>query len=216
MLADVLRRIDIRLREVNLSSTAASRQAGLTEDAIRNMRRALASGGRQGVSTRTISALAPVLKTTTGWLLEGVGDEAVGLVPIVGRVGADPEGRIAYADGQSTGDFVPLPPGGSDASIAVEVSGHSMRGWIEDGSLIYYEETRDPPSDDMLGDIVVVGLDTGEVLVKRLLRGSEEGRFDLESVSAPTRKDVRVAWAADITAIVPPKQARRIIRRGGA
>jgi SOS-response transcriptional repressor LexA len=216
MLDDVLTRIDKRLRAVNLSATAASRKAGLSEDAIRNLRRAVNEGKRQGVSTRTIAALAPVLHTSTGWLLDGIGSEADFAVPIVGRAGADAEGRIAYADGHDTGDSAPLPPGGSANAVAVEIAGHSMRGWIEDGSLIYYEETRDPPTDDMLGSIVVVGLDTGEVLVKRLLRGSVDGLFDLESVSGPTRRDARVLWAADVTAVIPPKQAQKIIRRGHA
>lgn len=136
------------------------------------------------------------------------------LVPIVGRVGADPDGRIAYAAGHETGDYAPIPQGGSEKSVGVEVRGHSMRGWIEDGSLIYYEDRSEPPDDDMLGSIVVAEIDTGEVVVKRLLRGSEPGTYDLESVAAPTRRNARILWAADITAIIPPKQARRIIRRG--
>jgi hypothetical protein len=60
--------------------------------------------------------------------------------------------------------------------------------------------------------VVVVELDTEEVLVKRLLRGSRAGLYDLESIAGPTRQDARLRWAAHITAIVPPFQARRIIR----
>jgi hypothetical protein len=66
----------------------------------------------------------------------------------------------------------------------------------------------------MLGQVVVVELDTGEVLVKRLLRGGAPGRFDLESLAGPTRRDARLRWAAHITAIVPPWQARRILLSG--
>jgi hypothetical protein len=62
---------------------------------------------------------------------------------------------------------------------------------------------------------VVVGVDTGEVLVKRLLRGTRKGLYDLESVAGPTRPDAKVLWAAHITAIIPPATARRIIIRGG-
>ena len=63
--------------------------------------------------------------------------------------------------------------------------------------------------------MVVVETDTDEVLVKRLLRGSEPGAYDLESIAGPTRHDARVRWAAHITAIIPPFQARRIIVREG-
>jgi hypothetical protein len=68
----------------------------------------------------------------------------------------------------------------------------------------------------MLGHVVVVETDTDEVLVKRLLRGSEPGVFDLESIAGPTRHDTRLRWAAHITAIIPPFQARRIIRSSAA
>lgn len=67
----------------------------------------------------------------------------------------------------------------------------------------------------MLGHVVVVEVDTDEVLVKRLLRGSRAGVYDLESLAGPTRHDARLRWAAHITAIVPPYQARRIIVRAG-
>ena len=87
-----------------------------------------------------------------------------------------------------------------------------MRGVADDGALIYFEDQRTPPSPDMLGHVVVVETDTDEVLVKRLLRGSKPGLYDLESVAGPVRQDARLRWAAHITAIIPPFQARRIIR----
>lgn len=90
-----------------------------------------------------------------------------------------------------------------------------MRGLADDGALIYFEDQRTPPTPDMLGQIVVVEMETDEVLVKRLLRGSEPGRYDLESLAGPTRHDARLRWAAHITAIIPPFQARRVLMRGG-
>jgi len=160
------------------------------------------------------------------WLYDGnaEGDDAafaVGerrpaeLVPVIGRVGADAEGAVLFATGQEVGDLVPVPPGGSQNAVALRIVGHSMRGLADDGGLIYFEDQRTPPSPDMLGQIVVVETDGDEVLVKRLLRGSRAGRFDLESIAGPTRHDCRLRWAAHITAIIPPYQARRIIRSGG-
>ena len=87
-----------------------------------------------------------------------------------------------------------------------------MRGVADDGALIYFEDQKTAPTADMLGHVVVVELDTEEVLVKRLLRGSRPGLYDLESIAGPTRQDARLRWAAHITAIIPPFQARRIIR----
>lgn len=138
----------------------------------------------------------------------------VPLLPISGKVGAAPDGRVLQAEGQGTGDFAPMLPGMSPDAIILEVDGISMRGVADNGGLIYYQDSKDPPTDDMLGQFVVVGLPSGEVLIKRLLRGSAPGLFDLESQVGEPRKDERVLWAAHIAAIIPPWMARRIIRRG--
>jgi SOS-response transcriptional repressor LexA len=138
------------------------------------------------------------------------------LVPVIGRVAADPSGVVLFATGQETGDLVPLPPGGTHKAVALRVVGHSMRGFVDDGGLIYFEDQRSQPSRDMLGEVVVVETDADEVLVKRLLRGSRAGFYDLESIEGPTRKSCKIRWAAHITAIIPPHQARRIIRSSAA
>lgn len=137
------------------------------------------------------------------------------MVPIIGRVGADTEGRVLFATGQEVGDLAPIPPGGTEKAVALLIVGHSMRGVADDGGLIYFEDQRTPPTPDMLGHMVVVETAGDEVLVKRLLRGSKAGRFDLESVVGVTRQNCQLRWAAHITAIIPPHQARRIIRAGG-
>jgi SOS-response transcriptional repressor LexA len=139
-----------------------------------------------------------------------------GFVPIIGRVGANPDGVVLFAMGQEAGDLAPIPPGGTERAVALRVVGHSMRGIADDGALIYFEDQRTPPSPDMLGEVVVVETDTDEVLVKRLLRGSKANRYDLESLVGPTRRDAKLRWAAHITAIIPPYQARRIIRSRAA
>ena len=134
------------------------------------------------------------------------------LVPVIGRVGADTEGRVLFASGQEAGDLVPLPPGGTEKAVALKVVGHSMRGVADQDGLIYFEDQRTPPTPDMFGHVVVVETVEGEVLVKRLLRGSRSGRYDLESVVGPVRENAKIRWAAHITAIIPPHQARRILR----
>lgn len=142
-------------------------------------------------------------------------------VPIIGRVGADPEGRIIRAAAQAANDSAPMPTGGTSDSVAVEVDGHSMRGFADDGALVYFEDQRTPPSEDMFGEVVVVQLARGDdpsddedILIKRLQRGSREGLYDLESIVGPPLRDVSIRWAAEITQITPPRQARRLIKRG--
>lgn len=175
--------------------------------------------GNAPFSYRKAKEYAAAFRVRPEWLYDASGPmraaTAGGMVRIIGKVGANPEGLVLFATGQEGFDLTPVPPGGTDNAVALQVAGHSMRGVADDGALIYFEDQRTPPSPDMLGHVVVVETDTDEVLVKRLLRGSEPGRFDLESVAGPTRRDARLRWAAHITAIIPPFQARRIIVSGG-
>jgi hypothetical protein len=218
MLRDIVNRIELRLAALGVSATRASSEAGLSQDAIRNMLRRRETEPEAGVSTVTLQALAPVLKTTAAWLLDATGPEDLEdlLVPIIGYVGADPSGRIRFADGQRSGDLVPVPPGGSERAVALEVRGQSMPGFADEGSLVYFEDQHSTPTRDMYGQVVVLQLTSGEVLIKRLFKGSKPGLYDLGSGSGPVIEDVEIEWAAEICAIVPPLRARKIILRGGA
>lgn len=171
--------------------------------------------GNAPFSYRRAKEYAAAFSVRPEWLYDAAGpmrsSGAEGLAPIIGRVGANPEGDVLLATGQGSGELAPIPPGGTEKAVALRVSGHSMRGLADDGALIYFEDQRSSPSPDMLGHVVVVETDTDEVLVKRLLRGSQPGLYDLESLAGPTRRDARLRWAAHITAIIPPYQARRII-----
>jgi transcriptional regulator with XRE-family HTH domain len=174
--------------------------------------------GNAPFSFRKAKDYAAAFDVRPEWLYDALGPMRAaggsGLVPVIGKVGANPEGIVLFATGQEAGDLAPVPPGGSDNAVALQVSGHSMRGLADDGALIYFEDQRTPPTADMLGHVVVVETDADEVLVKRLLRGSAPGVYDLESLAGPTRHDARLRWAAHITAIIPPFQARRVLIRG--
>ena len=174
--------------------------------------------GNAPFSYRRAKEYAAAFGVSAEWLYDASGSAQVagaeGLVPVIGNVGGNPDGTVLFATGQDPAELAPIPPGGTAQARALKVAGHSMRGVADDGALIYFEDQRTPPSPDMLGHVVVVETDTDEVLVKRLLRGSTSGRFDFESLAGPTRHDARLRWAAHITAIIPPYQARRIIIRG--
>jgi transcriptional regulator with XRE-family HTH domain len=172
--------------------------------------------GNAPFSYRRAKEYAAAFGVGAEWLYDAAGAMqpagASGMAPVIGRVGANPDGLVLFATGDDPLELAPIPPGGTDQARGLRVVGHSMRGVADDGALIYFEDQRTPPSPDMLGHVVVVETDTDEVLVKRLLRGSRPGLFDLESVAGPMRQDARIRWAAHITAIIPPFQARRIIR----
>ncbi len=176
--------------------------------------------GNAPFSYRRAKDYAAAFGVSAEWLYDADGAARTagsqGLAPVIGWVGANPDGVVLFATGQDPAELAPIPPGGTDQARALKVAGHSMRGIADDGALIYFEDQRTPPSPDMLGHVVVVETDTDEVLVKRLLRGSRPGLYDLESLAGPVRRDARLRWAAHITAIIPPFQARRIIRSAAA
>ncbi|HEY8615992.1 peptidase S24 [Phenylobacterium sp.] len=205
-----------RLREARIGKGFDT--AAAAADAFGWNRNTYASNenGNAPFSYRRAKDYAAAFGVRPEWLYDSAGPmrptAEPGFVRIIGRVGANPEGTVLFATGQDPADLAPIPPGGTDRAAALLVVGHSMRGVADDGALIYFEDQRTPPTPDMLGHVVVVEVDTDEVLVKRLLRGSRPGLFDLESVAGPTRHDAQLRWAAHITAIIPPYQARRIIR----
>jgi len=121
-----------------------------------------------------------------------------GFVPIIGRVGANPEGLGAVARARSPATWPRSRPR-HDRARALLVVGHSMRRHRRRRRADLFEDQRTAVTPDMLGHVVVVEVDTDEVLVKRLLRGSRPGRYDLESIAGPTRQDARLRWAAHIT-----------------
>lgn len=172
--------------------------------------------GRVPLGEQHLPALADAFGIEVGDLFRNPArDRGEQMVPVIGYVGANPDGEVLFSTGDQLGELTPIPPGGSDRSVALWVKGHSMRGTADDGSLIYFENQHTPPTPDMLGHVVVVETETGEVLIKRLLKGSNKGVYDLESLAGPRREDVRLRWAAHISAIVPPHMARRIVRRPG-
>ena len=205
-----------RLREARLARGFET--AAAAADAFGWNRNTYASNenGNAPFSYRKAKDYAVAFGARPEWLYDAAGPMRPmiepGYVPVVGMVGANPDGVVLFALGQEPTDLAPIPPGGTEKAAALRVAGHSMRGVADDGALIYFEDQRTPPTPDMLGHVVVVETDTDEVLVKRLLRGSRPGLYDLESVAGPTRQDARLRWAAHITAIIPPYQARRIIR----
>lgn len=157
--------------------------------------------GTRGIKPAVASIYAKALRTTASWILtgEGTGD----LVPVVGLAGAGPDGAVLFSLGDGNLGDAPSPPIRSRATVAVEVRGNSMRGIAEDGWFVYYDDRHEPPTAQMIGRLCVVGLADSRVLVKFLHRGSRPETFNLESVGAPTLRDVAVEWAAEVTSIVP-------------
>jgi hypothetical protein len=207
MITDTYKRVEHRLSVVGLTASAASKAAGLSEDAIRNMKRAAEDPetGRKGVSTRTISALAPVLRTTAGWLLDGDGPEeweaVIHRVPLVGYVGAGAEAHFYGSADEGLGE-VDAPEGATENTRAAEIRGESL-GPLFERWLIFYDDVRTPVTPDLIGQLCIVGLPGDKVLVKKLQSSRTEGLYHLLSNNEAPMLDQEVLWAARVRQMTP-------------
>lgn len=128
---------------------------------------------------------------------------------VVGLIGADARADVVVfgeaGEGAAYDYSAPLPPNFKEGVVALEVRGESMRNVARDGWLVYYDsdDIREPPTEDLYGDLCICWLEDGRTLLKELQPGMGDGFFDLESTNAPTIRDVVVARAARVTSIVP-------------
>jgi phage repressor protein C with HTH and peptisase S24 domain len=211
-LEDVLARVESRLQAIGLSAHAAS-VAAKKPDAIRNLRRAVKGGDRRGITTETLAALAPVLKTTAAWLLEGVGDAQPSYhVQVVGRIGAGAEILPEFEQIPPEGLFeieVPFPI--PEDAIAFAVEGDSMWPRYDAGDVVIcWRQSEDAES--VVGREAAVRTHDGRRYLKRVRRGVSVGTYDLESHNAPPIHGVTIAWAAGILAAVRADLWRRLDR----
>lgn len=218
-LPSLLKRVEQRLEILGISAQAASEKAGLTKDAIRNLKRAAAGkSDRKGVSTRTANLLAAALGTSPGWLLTGEGPHDVDLssedvaaslreparkrtVKLKGYVGAGSEAHF-YALSDDDFEEVEAPLSASDQTIAVEIKGSSF-GPLMDSWLVYYDDVRSPITEDMLGKICVVGLADDRILIKKIVRNGRGGYNLLSNSTEEPILDVSIEWAAKVTDMKP-------------
>ena len=198
-LPEILKRIDGRLSVLGLSATGAAKEAG-KPDAIRNIRRAVESGARQGVSIVTLAALAPVLKTTVMWLMTGR-ESSFRNVPLVGLALAGGD-TVTFADAQGPFDEVDAPDWATDKTVAVQIRGTSL-GRLLDGWIAFYDDRRDPPDESLHGRVCICGLTDGRVVIKKLRQGSAKALYHLESENEATMFDVKVEWAAAVREMRP-------------
>lgn len=118
---------------------------------------------------------------------------------VIGRVGAG--GHIEAVQDEQT-RYVEVPASWHDA-VALEVSGTSCWPVYDDGDDIVIRGDRRLVESEILGKMCVVETIDGLGLVKRVRRGSTEGRYMLESPNAPPIEDVELASARPVRLHAP-------------
>lgn len=199
-LKTIVGRIEARLAEMGTNPAAASKAAGLSPGAIRNLQRgAKGEIKMKGASGRTLSAIATYLQVPLDWLTSGSGEPGKPLVirpsgpeksnvedapdaPRLSQLGDfDVEVRGITVGGNDDEfyfngeviDHVRRPPGIRHARnvFALNVSGDSMLPRYEPGEPIYAQRAHANP-----GDYVVVELypedenHAGKSFLKQLVR----------------------------------------------
>src|SRR5260221_1136927 len=120
-------------------------------------------------------------------------------VPVVGYVGAGSTAHF-YDVAQADLDEGYGPPRAAEKMSAVEVRGDRLGPYLNRG-FGFYDEVRNPMTPDLIGQLCVVGLTDGRVLVKQVQRGRAEGLYTLHSAIEKPIPDVAIEWAARVNSI---------------
>lgn len=189
--------------ERNLSQAKLGKAIGMTQTAIAEIEKGKVK--RPG----KLLELAEALSTTQTFLLHGPMDmrsEDVAAeldrpsrreLRVKGYVRAG--GKMIYYDVEDS-DYGTIRATNNDPpkAVAAVIMGKSL-GRFFDHWHVVYNEVRSPVTDDMVGELCVVWLKDGRVLVKRVVRAGR--KFDLESndPTEETIKGVEIESAALVT-----------------
>jgi hypothetical protein len=70
--------------------------------------------------------------------------------------------------------------------------------------LLYFENRRRPPTDNLINRLCVLALPNNEVMVRRVERGSRNGVYTLTNFVDPPLVDQQPVWVAEIVWIRQP------------
>lgn len=199
-----------RLQKARLAAgykdaTTAAHAFGWNENTYRSH-----ENGERGI-TRAVGRYAAAFHVSKGWLLHGEGGVKVrNVVPIMGFMGLGEGIDILESDGKMPLEEIELPFGFSIEGCAALISrGNAYHPRVKNGeALIYTKEGKS--AEAMLGAEAVVKVEGGPVLLKTIRRGSEVGRFNLESHNSPTMENEAIEWVGDVLSIIPSGKWRMI------
>ena len=167
-------------------------EAGLSASYLSRM-----ENSKRNVSLKNLAKCAAALGVAQADLVT----EDSAKVLILGMVNAGAD-SVLFSDGQGPFDDVDAPSWAGPTTVAVEVRGDSL-GAVFNGWLIFYDDRRDPPTDDLMGRLCVLELVDGRVMAKVIRPGSRPGAFNLFSNFSQPLYDVEIRWAAQVREMRP-------------
>lgn len=184
-------RIQQRLVALNKTARAASIEAGLGENFIRDV----FNGKSREPSASALGKLARVLETTPTYLLEGLAEAAGQPIPLVNYIGAG--AAVMPIEDQGPLEYVEAPPGAVGVQGAAIVRGSSQMPALREGDVVFWGDGSNDPA-AYLGLECICSLMDGRVLVKTIIGGSRPGYFTLLSHNADPILDVAITSAAPV------------------
>jgi transcriptional regulator with XRE-family HTH domain len=158
-------------------------------------------GAKVGITQAAIEKIESGKTTKSryiGDLLRFLGlNEGAREVPVVGYVQAGST-AVAYADTQGPLEMISGPDDATPNTVAVLIRGDSL-GPVFSGWYVFYDDVRTPPTEDLMGELCVVGLPDDRVMIKQIKASRTAGRYHLFSQTADQpMTDVEVSWAARV------------------
>lgn len=152
--------------------------------------------GERGLA-RAAKRYAKAYKVSEGWLLTGDGEPVQherGVIPVVGDVGAggfwNPWGQTDYSE-------IPSDIGNGDGTVAVRIKGDSLGSHLN-GWYAVYDDVRDPPTLDLVGQTCVVWTKNDMAMVKILRKGTQPGLWTLYSGFGDPIEDIEIRAVAPV------------------
>lgn len=163
--------------------------------------------GSRGIKDAELRQYAQSFRVSIAWLAHGVGsiDDAgsTSALPIVGIAGLGEEIEWTEQGDMHLGEVEVSGITTADGLMALECRGDSMRPRVNDRELIVARRRDGKTPADLIGREAIVKVRNGPVLLKRIRRGYEPGRYNLESYNADLRESVEIEWVAELVSIIP-------------
>lgn len=171
--------------------------------------------GERNLSVKNLNLFAHALGVKPPDLLvESEQQAAANIVRVMGRIGAgasiSPEMEQVPPEGLFEIEVpFPLP----EDAVAFEVTGESMWPRYDPGDIIICWR-QGSNAEEILGWEAAVKTSLGDRYLKRVLKGSTPGTFDLESHNAAPIRGVRLEWVAEIQSVIRSGQWRKLNEDG--
>lgn len=162
-----------------------------------------AENGTRPPTRDKITEYARNFRVSVSWLLTGNGtpeEVDIKTVPFLGHI--DQESGYLVRTDPAARTEVPAPPGATEFTVAIRARGGGRV--VCDGALLYFENRRQPATDEMLGKLCIVAIDEDKLVVRRLEPGTRAGHYNLFTFVDPLLIDAKPAWAAEIVWIRQP------------